>query len=348
MLSETVDVVIGCDTHRDSHSVAVVDATSQQILGQFEIPATGAGYREALQNVTGVLIGRRRAWAIEGTGSYGKGLTRYLTNRGEMVIEISRPLRPAKRSQPKTDALDAIVAARTAIAQTGHNTPRAGQTREAIRVLLIARESATMTRARSLKQIKALVVTAPDQLRDRLRSLPAVSLLNACARLRDTSPDHATNATRTALRTLARAAIAATRDKHTLDTKITQLLETGWPGLLTQTGVGPVSAAQLVLSYSHHGRCHTEAAFARLAAVAPIPASTGKTIRHRLDPGGDRQLNRALHTIAMHRARHDPETIAYLDRKTQEGKTKREARRCLKRHLARRLYKHLKNIPTPP
>jgi transposase len=346
MLSDQVDVVIGCDTHLDTHAVAVVWAATGKVDGQFEIPTTSDGYHQALARARGEFPGPR-AWAIEGTGSYGKGFCRYLTTRGEWVIEVSRPLRRPLKSRPKSDPLDAIQAARTALAQTVHNTPRVGDLREALRVLMIARDSQVQIRARSLKQIKAMVVTCPDDLRDKLRSLPKVSLLATCAALRANATGTAEAATRLALKTIARAAQSAGRAAKTLEGEITGLVERGWPGLLDQTGIGPITAAQLVISYSHHGRCKTEAAFARLGAVAPIPASSGKSVRHRLDPGGDRKLNQALHVIAIQRARHDPETIAYIQKKTREGKTAREARRCLKRHIARRLYHDLKNMPIP-
>ena len=347
MLADTVDVVIGCDTHRDRHALAVIGAATGTRAGlEFEITANDAGYECALARVAGAFPARR-VWAIEGTGSYGKGLARYLAGRGEQIIEINRAVRPALRSRPKSDAVDAIQAARTALAQTTHNTPRTGKTREALRVLMIARDAATEIRARGLKQIKALIVTAPDGLRERLRPLPKTALLHACAKLRPTPSDPTEDATRAALRALARAALAATTDQRSLEERITTHLTNAWPGLLEQTGVGPITAAQLVISYSHHDRCNTEAAFARLAGVAPIPASSGNTTRYRLDPGGDRRLNRALHVIAIQRARHDPRTRAYLDRKTSEGKTPREALRCLKRHLARSLYRHLRTIPDP-
>jgi transposase len=344
MLADHVDVVIGCDTHRDTHAIAVISTATGGVDGQFEIPTTRDGYHEALKLAIDAFPGRR-AWAIEGTGSYGKGFCRYLTSRGEWVIEVSRPLRRPLRSRPKSDPIDAIQAARTALSQSTHNTPRGGELREGLRVLMITRDSQVQARARALKQIKAMIVTAPDDLRDKLRTLAKVSLLRACVCLRARPTDRSTNATRVALRTLARAAQSAGRDAKTLEVEITGLLNEGWPGLVDQTGLGPVTAAQLVISYSHHGRCKTEAAFARLAACAPIPASSGRTVRHRLDPGGDRKLNAALHVIAIHRARHDPETKAYIEKKLREGKTAREARRSLKRHIARRLYHDLKNMP---
>ncbi len=268
MLADQVDVVIGCDTHRDTHALAAVVAATGAVDDQFEIPTTRVGYQQALARAHSEFPGPR-AWAIEGTGSYGKGFCRYLTTRGEWVIEVSRPLRRPLKSRPKSDQLDAIGAARAALAQCVHNTPRAGQLREALRVLMIARDSGVQIRARSLKQIKALIVTAPDDLRDKLRDLAKVSLLTACVALRTNVVDPAEAATRLALRTLARAARNAGQDAKALEVEITALVEQGWPGLLDQTGIGPVTAAQLVISYSHHGRCKTEAAFARLAACAP-------------------------------------------------------------------------------
>jgi len=290
-----------------------------------------------------------RAWAIEGSGSYGAGLVRFLSERGERVLEVHRLTRD-RRSHAKTDAIDAVRAARTALSRDLQATPRVGGAREALRVLVATRRSAVDSRRVALQQLRAFIVTAPDPLRRELDRLTEARLLARCARLRlQAHHGHAERALRLALRTCAQRALQARDETDMLDKEITSLVDELAPGLRDEPGVGPISAAQLLIAWSHPGRIRSEAAFARIAGAAPIPATTGQTIRHRLDRGGDRQLNRALHTIVLsRRQRHHPATIAYIERRIAEGKTSREATRCLKRYAARHLYRRLNAITSSP
>ncbi len=211
-------------------------------------------------------------------------------------------------------------------------------------MLLITRRSAVDVRREGLVQLRSVIVTAPDRLRNELRALPVGRLLERCSRLRRSRSASAEElATRLVLRSLARRIEAATLEAGELEAEILGHVRALAPQLLDEPGIGPIVAAQLIVAWSHQGRVRSEAAFARLAGVAPIPASSGKTIRHRLSRGGDRQLNRALHTVVLHRRHHDPATKDYIARRVAEGKTQREAVRLLKRYLARHLYRLLQN-----
>ena len=348
MFSDDARFVIGVDTHRDTHAYAVVERVTGAVVDEFLCPARAGGYRDALTR-TKRLGCDGRAWAVEGTGSYGAGLTRALHRAGEVVVEVDHPHRRDPDTRGKSDSLDAIRAARTAIGRTHHTQPRqADGPRDALRVLMIARHGAINTRTDAIRQLKAIIIGLPDATREKLRGVSTLRLPAACAKLTPprNDPDHAT--TIHAMRAIARRAIAATKEAEAHQHAITVLVTQIAPHLLDLFGVGPISAARILISWSHHGRLRSEACFARLAGVAPIPASSGNTTRHRLDRGGDRQLNNAIHTIALARARHDPETIAYIQRRISEGKTRREAIRALKRHIARRLYRLLEATKTTP
>jgi transposase len=341
MLADELDYMVGVDTHRDEHVIAVVAAPVGAVVAGAAAAADSRGYRQLLRVAEQHAPGRR-VWAIEGTGSYGAGLTRFLSERGELVLEASRTPRAERRLHGKDDALDAVRVARAALAAETLALPRAGERREALRLLLIARRSAVDVRREALTQLRAVLVTAPDELRQELRRLPLGKLLNRCRRLRQTQTASSDElATRLVLRSLARRIQAATNEADELEAEILAHVRALAPRLLEEPGVGPIVAAQLIISWSHQGRVRSEAAFARLAGVAPIPASSGQTTRHRLSRGGDRQLNRALHTVILHRRLHDPATKDYIARRTAEGKTSREAVRCLKRYLARTLYRQL-------
>jgi transposase len=283
----------------------------------------------------------RRAWAIEGTGSYGAGLARFLAERGEVVLELSRTPRAERRLAGKDDTLDAVRTARAALAGEALALPRTGERREALRVLLVARRSAVDVRREGLTQLRAVIVTAPERLRQDLRGLPEGKLLDRCSRLRRTAAAADELATRLVLRSLARRIQAATVEADQLEREILAQVRALAPALLDEPGIGPIVAAQLIVAWSHPGRLRSEACFARLAGVAPVPASSGQTTRHRLSRGGDRQLNRALHTIVLHRRQHDPATRNYIARRIAEGKSRRDATRLLKRYLARHLYRVL-------
>lgn len=261
------------------------------------------------------------------------------------MLEISRTLRAERRLAGKDDSLDAVRTARAALASETLALPRAGGRREALRLLLVARRSAVDVRREALTQLRAVIVTAPEPLREQLRRLTLGKLLDRCTRLRRTTARADELAVRLVLRSLARRVQAATVEAAELEHEILTHVRALAPALLDEPGVGPIVAAQLIVAWSHPGRLRSEACFARLAGVAPIPASSGHTQRHRLSRGGDRQLNRALHTIVLHRRQHDPATRDYIAKKIAEGKSRRDATRLLKRYLARHLYRLLEQQP---
>ncbi len=342
MLADQLDYVVGVDPHRDSHALAVVHVRSGVVVFEATVAASSEGYRHALQLVDAHASGRR-AFAVEGSGSFGAGLTRFLTSRGERVLEVSR-LRRERRSGGKTDAIDAVRAARSVLGQERAATPRAGGERQALQALVAAREGAVNAKCAGLGQLRDLLITTPEPLRGELRQLTPASLLRRLAASRpETRRDPELRGSMLALRAIARRVLQLTAEERELAGEIERLTRKLAPQLLDQPGVGPHSAAQLILSWSHPGRIRSEAAFARLAGAAPIPASSGQTIRYRLDRSGDRKLNRALHLILVTRKRTHPATIAYIERRLQEGKTRREATRCLKRYLARSLYRLLEH-----
>jgi len=347
MLADELDYVVGVDTHLDEHVLAVVAAPSGAVVAQRSVRASARGYASALAFAREA-AGSARVWAVEGTGSYGAGLARYLAGRGESVLEISRTARPERRLRGKDDSLDAVRIARAALASETLALPRSGERREALRLLLVARRSAVDVRREALAQLRGVIVTAPDSLREQLRTLPVGKLLERCSRLRRSSSASAGElATRLVLRSLARRIEAATLEASALERELLGHVRALAPQLLDEPGVGPIVAAQLIVAWSHHGRLRSEAAFARLAGVAPVPASSGKTTRHRLSRGGDRQLNRALHTVVLHRRQHDTATQDYIARRIAEGKSRRDATRLLKRYLARHLYHVLEQQPPP-
>jgi transposase len=343
MLADQLDYVIGVDPHRDTHALAIVHVRTGGVVFEATTVADGEGYacvlRLADQHAPG-----RRAFAVEGTGSFGAGLTRFLVSHEERVLEVGRLRR--ERQSGKSDALDAIRAARSVLGQTRPARPRAGGEREALRALTAAREGAVTARRAGLCQLRGLLVSAPEPLRAELRSLTRAQLLRRLAAVR---PEHRQDpqlrGTLLALRALARRVKALTAEERELAREIETLTRKLAPQLLDQAGVGPLAAAQVLISWSHRGRITSEAAFARLAGCAPIPASSGQTVRYRLDRSGDRRLNRALHMILVTRRRAHPPTIAYINRRVQEGKSRREATRCLKRYLARSLYRLLEHGP---
>jgi transposase len=260
------------------------------------------------------------------------------------VHEVGRSSRAERRLRGKDDPLDATRAARAALASEACAPPRSGQRQEALRVLLLTRRSAVDVRRVALVQLRSVIVTAPEDLRNELRRLPLGALLRRCSRFRRSSsrtPDQL--ATILVLRSLAQRIQAATKEADELEREILAHVRALVPQLLDEPGIGPIVAAQLIVTWSHRGRVSSEAAFARLAGVAPLPASSGLTTRHRLSRGGDRQLNRALHTVILHRRQHDPTTKDYIACRVAEGKTRREATRLLKRYLARHLYRVMQN-----
>ena len=344
MLADQLDYVVGVDSHRDSHALAVVAVPTGVVLFETTVAADSGGYVEAFRVASEQAPGRR-AFAIEGTASFGAGLSRFLLERDEQVFEVGR-LRRERRSGGKTDALDAIRAARSVLTQERGALPRSSGEREALRALMAARDGAAIAKTAGLNQLSALLVTTPEPLRGDLRGLTRSPLLHRLAATRpEGRRDPELRGVLLALRTVARRVLQLTTEERQLAREIEKLVRSLAPQLLDQPGVGALSAAQQLLSWSHRGRLPTEAAFARLAGTAPIPASSGQTIRYRLDRGGDRKLNRTLHLILNTRKRTHRPTIDYIERRISEGKTRREATRCLKRYLARSLYRLLENPP---
>ncbi|MGI5290255.1 IS110 family transposase [Nonomuraea polychroma] len=325
------EIAGGVDTHQDTHTAAVIDMVGR-VLGSEQFPADTTGYAALLTWIRS--FGTVKVVGIEGTGAYGAGLARYLREQGVNLSEVDRPDRKTRRLQGKSDPIDAIAAAKAALAgdRTGTPKQRDGQT-EALRCLRIARRSAVDQRADAQRQMKALIVTAPDDLRAQLRGLPTGKLIATCAALRP-DPAHAhdpATATMIALRCLARRHQQLTAEISDLDELLQPLVAAINPALLAVHGVGPDTAGQLLLTAGeNHDRLGSEAAFAMLCGVAPIPASSGKT---------HRQANAALYRIALVRLRWDPRTRAYMERRTKDGLSKKEIIRCLKRYIARELYK---------
>jgi transposase len=347
MLAERVEVVIGVDTHSETHTAAIVDARTGGVLARATVSADPDGYAElsALAEAHPGL----RAWAMEGTGGYGAGLARHLADAGELVVELDRPKRPARRAGAKSDPIDAERAARDALARGRLAQPKTGAERAALQMRLTARRAAVEAAADAQRQLRALVITAPESVRGRFRGQTTRGMVATAARLRPaTSADVDVFTALTVLRALARRIHALEAEAAGHEAAIRAIVRSWRPDLLQLTGVGPIVAATVLAAWSHAGRCRNDAAFAMLAGAAPIPASSGKTIRYRLNRSGDRQLNRALHTIALSRLHYDQRTRTYADRRRKEGRTDREIKRCLKRYIARELYRRLEAPPSAP
>lgn len=329
-------VAIGVDTHRDAHVAVAVDRLGAQIDSR-EIATTREGYRSLLAWALELGI---PAFAVEGAGSYGAGLVRFLERAGVSVYECERPRRQERR-RGKSDLIDAALAARRLVAGEGLSIPRGGGRREELRLLLLERRSAVQARTAALNQLGSLLVTAPDELRDRLGALSGERLAAAAARLRPSS-----DVITCVLRRLGRRVARLSDEIAEAESGLAALLAELAPELLEECGVGPVCGAQLLVSSGHSSRMTSEASFAALAGTSPVDASSGQQQRHRLNRGGDRQLNWALHVIALARIHHHPETAAYYERLLARGRTAREARRCVKRALARYFYRRLRALPT--
>jgi transposase len=331
----------GVDTHLDVHVAAVLDPLGG-VLGTEPFPTTTEGYQALLGWLEG--FGALTKVGVEGTGSYGSGLARFLSRRGIEVIEVDRPNRAARRRYGKSDPLDAIEAARAALSgrAQGQSKSRDGAV-EAIRVLIVAKRSARGARVKALVQMRHLVISAPDQLRCRLKGLGVAALVREAATLRaDCSGDPVLAATNASLSSLAARIGSLEAEIAALDERLAPLLRATAPELLARRGVGPdTAAALLVAAGDNPERLHSEAAWAHLCGVAPIRASSGKVTRHRLDRGGDRQANSALWRIVLVRMSNDPDTKAYVERRLKDGRSKREVIRILKRYVAREVYKVL-------
>ena len=348
MAHDHTDVFGGVDTHKHTHVAAVID-TVGRTLGTAGFDADTGGYEQLLRWMG--TFGALARVGVEGTGSYGAGLAGRLSKAGVEVVEVNRPNRQMRRQRGKTDTVDAIAAATAAVRADAATAPKSADgCVEAIRMLTVARRSAVKARTAAANQISGLIVTAPEHLKDRLGGLSTNDAVDACTRMRpDTSPDTVTAAAKTALRTLARRHQALTAEAASLDTELRSLCEQANPALLSAPGVGPeVAASLLVAAGDNPDRMRSEASFAALCAASPVEASSGTVTRHRLNRGGDRNANNALWRIAHTRLRCDERTIAYAARRRAEGKTRREIIRCLKRYIAREIYRLLTDPPEVP
>lgn len=337
----------GVDTHGEVHVAAVIDATGR-ILGTASFAATGTGYGRLLRWLR--RHGDLARVGVEGTGSYGAGLARYLIGEEVAVVEVNRPDRQRRRRHGKSDTVDAEAAARAALNGDATGAPKTGSGPvESVRVLRLARRSAIKARTQAANQIRDLILTAPDRLRSRLRNLDTDARVAVCARFRTADVTDPGEATKAALRTLARRHEQLSAEIAALDTQIAQLCAAISPALLAATGVGPEVAANLLVAAGDNPhRMGSEAAFAALCGASPVEASSGKVTRHRLNSGGDRQANNALWRIVLVRMSSDERTKAYVARRTLEGKSKKEIIRCLKRHVAREIFRLLTNPPAVP
>jgi transposase len=336
-LAEQVDVVIGVDTHKHTHTAAVVASGDLAVLETVTVPATPEGYQRLWQ----LGLGSRRAWSVEGTASYGAGLTRFLQARGERVAEMDHPNRNKRRNGVKNDHVDAVRAAKEALGRDHLADPRAGGARATLAVLSSARASAVEAAKQARTQFQSLLVGAPSPLRAMLEQKGAMAQLKLGAELVWDGDDEHEMALAGALRLVARRALALYREAKEHEAAMAAVIKAWRPELLEHKGVGTVVASTVLCAWSHQGRFRNEAAFATLAGTAPIDASTGKSPRRRLSRYGDRQLNRAFHTVVLARSRTDPATMAYITRRRAEGKTDREIKRCLKRYVARSLFRLL-------
>lgn len=337
---ETRAVTGGVDTHLDVHVAAALDPIGG-LLGVESFATTAAGYRSLLDWLAS--FGTVELIGIEGTGSYGAGLSRFVQAAGVAVVEVNRADRAARRRSGKSDPLDAVAAARAAQSGTarGASKGRDGEV-EAIRALMVAKRSARSDRIRAINQMRALVMTGPDDLRARFAHHSTAALVAEAATLRPRPGEVVGHATRLALRELGRRATFLGEEIDRLNDTIKPLIAARAPSLLALSGVGPdVAAILLIAAGDHPDRLRSEASWAHLCGVAPIPASSGKIVRWRLNPAGDRQANHALWRIVLTRMSRDPRTRAYVERRTFEGLTKLETIRCLKRYVAREVYPHL-------
>jgi len=336
-----LEVVLGVDTHLDVHVAVALDHLGRR-LGVLTLPTSTKGYEELLSWAEG--LGPLRCAGVEGTSSYGAGLARHLKSKGIEVLEVERPKRrqqQGSRRNGKSDHADAEAAARAVLAGEAAGMPKSADGEvEMIRVLRATRRAAVKARTQAANQLRNLLVTAPDGLRQPLRGLSTKALVATAIRFRlGDRPGNPQEATRFALRSVARRYRSLSEEIAELDIQLARLVAEVAPELVALPGVGTDHAATLLVAVGDNPkRLKSEASFASLCGVSPIEASSGKVVRHRLNRGGNRDANRALHTICMFRMGRDRRTQAYVARRTAEGKSKREIIRCLKRYVAREVY----------
>lgn len=342
LVAEVIDAVIGGDTHRDTHALEMTAPTGATIA-TIAIDNNEGGFAEALTWIAEHTPGSRVVVGLEGTRSYGVGLARAVQAAGLVVVEVERPRRPDRR-RGKSDPIDAHLAALHVLRLDADRlpAPRADGDREALRILLGARRELTTVRTLQINRLRALLLTGDEDDRDLARGTLSDARLGAISRRRAKADESIEISTRRAeARRLSIAIREAGEELKQNKKQLAAMVDDLAPLLQNKIGVGPVSAAQAVVSWSHSGRCRNDAAFAALAGASPIPASSGRIVRHRYNRGGDRSLNRALHDITLTRWRICPRTHAYIARRRAEGKSDNEIRRSIKRYIARELYRAL-------
>jgi len=337
-------VVVGVDTHKAFHVAAVIDSVGG-LLGSTTVPATAAGYAQLVAWARS--FGRLERAGVEGTGSYGAGLARHIAERGIAVIEVNRPDKSTRRRRGKTDAIDAESAARAVLSGYAHGTAKSADGPvEMLRMFKLAKDSAMKSRTQAINQLRAVLVNTEPSLRESLSGLGTTRLVQRCARLLPEDGGDALAASKYTLRLLARRIQNLTAEIEDLQREIHRVVTAHRPQLLEGYGLGPDTAATLLITAGDNpDRLRSEASFASLCGVCPVEASSGNTSRRRLSRGGDRRANAAIYRIALSRLRWDQRTQSYLQRRIAEGKTKREALRCLKRDIARELYPLLLGQP---
>jgi transposase len=338
-------IVGGVDTHADSHVAAVIDSNGG-ILGIESFPADESGYEALLGWLSS--HGDVQVVGVEGTGSWGVGLSRFLYDHDVSVVEVDRQDRQNRRKVGKSDSTDAVAAARAALSGSASVIPKARNGPvEQIRILLVARRSARSQRSETLNQLRHLVFTAPDTVRSRFKDRPKTGLVTEVAKLRPRKgSDPVLYTTQLTMRGLARRIQHLNAEIKSLDTVLTELVNNTAPSLVELFGVGTDTAATLLVAAGDNpDRLHSERSWAHLCGVCPIPAGSGKTDgRHRLNRGGDRQANAAFYRIVLTRMSGDPRTKTYVARRREEGKNTAEIMRCLKRCVARETFKHLQHV----
>jgi transposase len=338
---ETRPITGGIDTHLEVHVAAALDANGG-VLGVESFPTTPAGYVGL--HAWLAAFGPVDRVGVEGTGAYGAGLARHLRAAGLEVIEVDRPNRQVRRLQGKSDTVDAVEAGRAVLSGRASGVAKtADGNAEAMRALLVAKRSGREARITCLNQLRHLGFCAPDELRERFRGVPRTRLAESAAALRPRADsDPVLYATKLAMRTLGRRVLTLGEDTEALDAVLAELVTVTAPSLLELYGVGVHTAAILLVAAGDNAeRVHSEAAWAHLCGVAPLQASSGKTTRHRLNRGGNRQANHALWRIVFTRMGSEPRTRAYVARRIDEGRSKPEIMRILKRYVAREVYRHL-------
>ena len=334
------EVILGVDTHLDLHVGAVIDGTGK-FLGTLATATTASGYQQLIAWAR--TLGCLRRAGVEGTGTYGAGLARALREQGIEVLEVNRPDRSKRRLVGKSDPVDAESAARSVLSGQATAIPKSHNgVAEALRIIAVARRSAVKAKTQAINQLRAILVSAPEEIRDRLSKTKAEQCVASCAELHQLGTSTHLIALTSTLRLLAKRWLLLKAELKELDSQLEQLTLAFAPNLREQFGVGPLTAAMLIVAAGDNPeRLRSEAALAALCGVNPLQASSGKTARHRLNRGGNRQANNALWTIALVRMRSEPRTRAYVEKRTTQGLSNKEIHRCVSRYVVRELYPYI-------